>query len=88
MAKASVIYQVNEILYLRHPKDREGITYAAIFSIKDQGKNPCRIKLKFIPPYPFIGVMPPEEHQISAATPLDIFIKLQRWAKKYGYSIY
>jgi hypothetical protein len=87
MKKASVIYEERMILRAKfyHPKSDDFLDYISIIRIKDAGKNPIEMELKFdgIPPY--VGTMPPEEHKILAPSILDLYSKVTRWFKKYGY---
>ena len=45
--------------------------------------NNLLLKFDGIPP--FAAPMPPEEHTIKAPAILDLYSKVQRWFKKYGY---
>ncbi len=89
MKKASVIYEERRILAAKyyHPKSSDYLTYISTIRIKDSGKNPVEMELKFdgIPPY--IAPMPPKEHSIKAPSILDLYSKVQRWFKKYGYNL-
>ncbi len=89
MKKAAVIYEETRILTAKycHPKSDDYLEYISIISIKDSGKNPVEMQLKFdgIPPY--LAPMPPKEHTIKAPAILDLYSKATRWFKKYGYVI-
>ena len=89
MKKASVIYEEERILIVKyyHPKSDDYLHYRSIIRIKDSGKNPVEMVLKFDGIYPFAAPMPPEEHTIKASAVLDLYSKVLRWFKKYGYEI-
>ena len=57
----------------------------SIIRIKGSGKNLIEMILKFDVIPPFDAPMPPEEHTIKAPAILDLYSKVQRWFKKYGY---
>ena len=89
MNKSSIIYEEKRALTAKycHPKSDDFLDYLSIIRIKSSDKNPVEVKLKFdgIPPY--IAPMPPEEHTIKAPVILDLYSKLAKWFKKYGYKI-
>jgi len=68
-----------------HPKSDDYLEYIAEIVIKDAGKMPVQMKLKFDGIIPFTSVMPPEEHVIKAESILDLYSKTKRWLNKYGY---
>lgn len=70
-----------------HPQSDDYLDYESTITIKNSGKNPVRINLEFDGIYPFIAPMPPEKHVIQAPTILELYVKLARWFKKYGYEI-
>jgi len=43
--------------------------------------------LKFDGIPPFVAPMPPEEYTIKAPAILDLYSKVVRWFKKYGYEL-
>ena len=43
--------------------------------------------LKFDGILPFAAPMPPEEHTIKAPAIWDLYSKVARWFKKYGYEL-
>ena len=87
MKKANVIYEEKRILTAKfhHPKSDDFLDYISIIKIKDSGKNPIEMVLKFDGILPFVGTMPPKEHTIKAPSILDLYSKIVRWFKKYGY---
>ena len=87
MKKAKVIYEEESILTAKyyHPKSDDYLDYDTFITIKESGKNPIKMILKFDGILPYVGVMPPEEHTIRAPTILELHLKIVRWLKKYGY---
>jgi hypothetical protein len=87
MKKALIIYEEERILTadFYHPKSDDYLHYRSIIRIKDSGKNPIEMILKFDGIPPFAAPMPPKEHTIKAPAILDLYSKVQRWFKKYGY---
>ncbi len=87
MKKASIIYEETRILTAKfnHPKSDDYLDYTSIIEIKDSGKNPIKMTLNFCGIIPFVGTMPPKEHTIKASAILDLYLKVARWFKKYGY---
>jgi hypothetical protein len=87
MKKASIIYEETRILTAKnyHPKSDDYLEYISKIRIKGSGKNPVEMVLKFDGILPFAAPMPPEEHTIRAPAILDLYSKVQRWFKKYGY---
>ena len=58
-----------------------------MIQIKDMGKQPATMKLKFNGTYPYSAPMSPEEHTIKAINFIDLFVKLNRFFSKFGYEI-
>jgi hypothetical protein len=86
---SNIKYKENGILTARYynKKSNDYLRYKAIVLIKELGKKPVEIHLKFDGIYPFVAPMPPEEHTIKAASILDLSMKLAKWFKKYGYEL-
>ncbi len=88
MAKSKIIYEDRPIVYAKfdHPQSEDYIEYKSIIHIKDSGKEPVTIQLEFagIPPF---GPMPPEKHTIKAENLIELYVKLGRWLRKFGYVI-
>lgn len=61
--------------------------YISKIQIKDSGKNPVQMTLKFDGILPFAAPMPPEEHSIKDQGILDLCLKVKNWFKKYGYEL-
>jgi hypothetical protein len=87
MAKVNVVYEEESTLIAKysHQKSGEYVDYKAKVVIKDSGKTPVQMKLKFDGIYPGFAPMPPEDHAIKAGNILELAGKLTRWLKKYGY---
>ncbi len=85
----SVIYQEQSILTAKfyHPQSDDYLDYRSTISIKSSGKNPVQILLEFDGIPPFAAPMPPKRHEIKAPSILELYVKLARWFKKYGYEI-
>jgi hypothetical protein len=89
MKKATVIYEEERILTAKyyHPKSDDYLDYISKIRIKAAGKNPVEMILKFDGILPFTAPMPPAEHTIKASAILDLYSKVTRWFKKYGYEL-
>ena len=89
MAIAKIIYQEKPEIYATyyHPQSNDFLEYRSTLQIKDSGKQPIVLKLKFIGVHPSFAPMPPEEHIIRAKDVIDLYLKLKRWFGKYGYEI-
>jgi len=87
MKKAKVIYEEKSILTAKyyHPKSDDYLEYISNIKIKDSGKNPIEMVVKFDGMLPFVGIMPPKEHTFNAPSILELHRKIVRWLKKYGY---
>ena len=88
MAKSKIIYEDRPIVYAKfdHPHSDDYIEYSSIIQIKDSGKQPISIQLKFTGIRPF-SPMPPDEHTIKAPNIIELYVKLERWLGKFGYKI-
>ena len=89
MAKSKIIFQERPNIYAKyyHPQSGDFLEYKSTIQIKDSGKQPITIKLKFDGIYPSFAPMPPEEHTIKAQDLIVLYLKLNRWFAKYGYEI-
>ena len=89
MSKANVLYVYEEegilIAKFHHPKSDDFLEYTYSVKIKNSGKNPIEMNVKFVGILPFVGVMLPKEHTIRASSVLELHKKIVRWLKKYGY---
>ena len=89
MKKSLIIYEEETQLYARfdHPKCREGLSYQAKIRIMVSGKFPVELTLTFNGIYPYGPPMPPEKHEIKATSIMDLYSKVLRWFRKYGYEL-
>lgn len=87
MKRAKIIYEEKSILTAKyhHPKSDDYLNYISIIRIKDSGKNPIEMVVKFDGILPFVGTMPPKEHTFKAPSILEMHMKIVRWLRKYGY---
>jgi hypothetical protein len=87
MKRAKIIYEEKSVLTAKyyHPKSDDYLNYISIIRIKDSGKNPIEMAVKFEGILPFVGTMPPKEHTFKAPSILEMHMKIVRWLKKYGY---
>ena len=87
MKRAKIIYEEKSVLTAKyyHPKSDDYLNYISIIRIKDSGKNPIEMAVKFDGILPFVGTMPPKEHTFKAPSILEMHMKIVRWLKKYGY---
>lgn len=89
MAKSNILYQEKADIYAKyyHPGSGDFLEYKATIQIKDSGKLPVVMKMKFDGIEPSFAPMPPEDHVFKAKDLIDLFLKLNRWFNKYGYKI-
>ncbi len=89
MKKAIIIYEEKRVLTAKycHPKSDDYLDYLSTIRIKSYGNNPVEVILKFDGIQPFAAPMPPEEHTIKAPAILDLYSKLAKWFKKFGYEV-
>ena len=87
MAKSRIIYSevVNLIADFYHPKSDEWVEYQGNIKIKESGKQPINIEIKFIDGYVSFAPEPPSQHTIKAKNLIDLNLKLIRWFNKYSY---
>ena len=90
MVKSKIIYTDRVTVYAKfdHPKSDDFLEYKTTIQIKNSGKQPITMKLKFDSIYPCFAPMPPELHTIKAKDIIELYLKLERWLRKYGYKIY
>lgn len=90
MPKAKTIYTSRDEIVARHldPRVKEYIHYASTVTLKDAGRNPVTITLKFAGFPPFAPPMPPDEHTITAPTVVELFRKVERWLRRHGYTFH
>ncbi len=90
MGRSKTIYQEKSCIYAKycHPKSDEFLEYDTTLQIKDSGKQPIVIEMKYSTYPTSFAPMPPEEHIIRAKDITELVLKLNRWFSKYGYKMY
>ena len=88
MAKSKIIYEERPTVYAKfdHSQSDDYIEYKSIIQIKDSGTQPITIQLEFTGIRPF-SPMPPDKHVIKAPNIIELYVKLERWFRKFGYKI-
>ncbi len=89
MPKAKTIHREQVDLFAKYyrPGSDVYLEYKATIQIKDSGKLPITMTMKFDGIEPSFAPMPPEAHIFKAKDIIDLFLKIKRWFKKYGYDI-
>ena len=87
MAKAKIIFKSKEEIYGYFPAGKELINYRGVLTVKDSGKAPVSLVMKFVPPHPFVFEMP-EKHSIKAETITDVYAKVVKFFKKYSVELH
>ena len=89
MKKESIIFEETRVLTAKysHPKSDDYLHYISKIQIKNSGKNPVEMILKFDGIPPFAAPIPPKEHTIKAPAILDLCLKEIKWFGKYGYEL-
>ena len=88
MAKSKIIYEDRPTVYAKfnHPQSHEYIEYKSLIQITDSGKQPITIQLEFTG-IPSFAPMPPDKHVIKASNLIELYVKLERWLGKFGFTI-
>ena len=89
MPRPKIIYEESSELIAKfaHPKAKEYLNYDARIWIRDSGKAPVEMKLKFDGIVPFVAPMPPEEHIVKASSIVELYSKVGKWFRKHGYEL-
>ena len=89
MTKSKIIYQENPVIFAKyhHPQSDDWLEYRSTIQIKNIGKTPVVMKMKFDGIPPAYAAMPPNDHTFKAENIIDLYLKLKRWFWKYGYEI-
>jgi hypothetical protein len=89
MVKSKILYQEHSEIYAKyyHPQSDDFLEYKSTIQIKNSGKQPVVMKLKFDGIYPSFAPMPPEEHKIKAKDIIELYQKLNRWFGKFNYEV-
>lgn len=83
MPRYKVIFESKEEIYGIVPRARDWVHYSSILTVKDGGKKPVSLKMKFVPPHPFICNMP-DTHSIKAESITDAYVKVVKFLGKFG----
>jgi len=88
MTKSKIIYEDRPTVYAKfnHPQSDDYIEYDSIIQIKDTGKQPITIQLE-LTGIPSFAPMPPDKHIIKASNLIELYVKLERWLGKFGFTI-
>ncbi len=87
MPRSSVSYEEKSEIVAKynHRKASEYLHYDAHIKIKNSGKTPVEMRMAFNGIIPGYAPMPPKDHIFRAASIMDLYLKILRWFKKYGY---
>jgi len=83
MPKYKVIFETKEFIQGVVPRANDWVRYACVLTVKDGGKTPVSLDMKFIPPHPFLVNMP-LEHTIKAESISCLYGKVVKFLGKYG----
>ena len=83
MPRYNVIFESKESIHGVVPRANDWVEYSCILTVKDGGKMPVSLDMKFIPPHPFLVNMP-LEHSIKAESISDLYWKVVKFLTKYG----
>ena len=89
MDKPTIIYEEKSELIagFLHPQSDDYLSYDVWIRIKDSGKAPVEMILKFKGIVPFVAPMPPREHSTRATSIVELYSKIGKWFRKYGYEL-
>ena len=83
MPRYKTIFESNENVHGVVPRANDWVRYKCILKVKDGGKMPISIDMKFIPPHPF-SVNMPLEHSIKAESISGLYWKVVKFLAMYG----
>jgi hypothetical protein len=83
MPRYKVIFESEEEICGIVPRAWDWVHYSSILTVKDGGKKPVSLEMKFVPPHPFICNMP-ETHSIKAESITDAYVKVVQFFSKFG----
>ena len=72
-----------EIIFGVVPQANDWVEYSSKLTVKDGGKKPVTLKMKFVPSHPFVFSMP-KEHTINTESITDAYVKVVRFFGKFG----
>jgi len=87
MPKSKILYEEEGEICFKFNKAPEILDYKTRIIIRDKGKKPVTFELEFSGIEPLAAPMPPQRHKIAGESVTDLFAKIYRWARKYGYSV-
>jgi hypothetical protein len=85
--KTTIKFQEYDFINLRFQLAPEYLSYKTHLVVKNSGKKPVTLILKFDDMEPLAAPMPPKSHKIQAESISALFPKINKWALKYGYSL-
>lgn len=83
MPKYNTVFESDEEIYGRLPKTKESVHYSAKLRVKDGGKFPVVLEMKFVPPHPFAFDMP-ETKTIRATSITNAYAEVSNLFFKFG----
>jgi len=83
MPKYSIVFESKETILGVVPRANDWVEYSCILKVKDGGKQPVSLDMKFIPPHPF-SVNMPLEHSIKDESISGLYYKVTKFLNKYG----
>jgi hypothetical protein len=83
MPKYNVIFESKEDIYGVVPKADDWVHYESVLTVKDGGKFPVSIEMKFVPPHPFLFNMP-LNHSIKGTSITNAYAKVAKFFRKFG----
>ena len=83
MPKYNTIFESNETIYGIVPRAHDWVEYSCILKVKDGGKFPVSLEMKFIPPHPFAFNMPLEK-SIKAESISEAYWKVIKFFSQNG----
>ena len=83
MPRYKVIFESKECIQGVVPRANDWVEYSSILQVKDGGKTPVSLDMKFVPPHPF-SVNMPLEHTIKAESISCVYGKVIKFLSKHG----
>ena len=83
MPRYKVIFESKECIQGVVPLSNDWVEYTSILQVKNGGKMPVSLDMKFVPPHPF-SVNMPLEHTINAESISCLYGKVVKFLWKYG----
>ncbi|MEJ1437819.1 MAG: hypothetical protein RPU61_11035 [Candidatus Sedimenticola sp. (ex Thyasira tokunagai)] len=83
MPRYNVVFESKETILGVVPRANDWVEYSCVLKVKDGGKFPVSLDMKFIPPHPFLVNMP-LEHSIKDESISGLYGKVVKFLAKYG----